>query len=442
MTDDATSCASRRPSALVGEVSPPGDKSVSHRAVLLGALADGTVEVDGFGAGADTLSTIAAVEQLGARVEQLDDGPTRLRVHGVGLRGLRAPDGPIDVGNAGTLLRLLVGILAGQDGTFTLDGDESIRRRPGRSRRDPAARDGRHRSSTRTAARRSRSSAARPLQPIRYTLPVASAQVKSCVLLAGPVRQPRVRRSWSSRSPTRDHTERLLRHAGVRVERRRGEISVWPAERLALEHDRRCPRDPSSAAPFLVAATLLLESRLFLRGISANPARIGLLTVLERMGARITVFNRRTLPGGEPVADLEVRPSELVACEIEPELVPSMVDELPLVALAACLARGTTIVRGAEELAVKESNRLESVGELLRAVGGHVRVDAQRLGDPRRARAPARRPRRRPRRPPDRDARGDRRPRLAGRASRSRARARSGSPIPGSRRELERLAIR
>jgi 3-phosphoshikimate 1-carboxyvinyltransferase len=134
------------------------------------------------------------------------------------------------------------------------------------------------------------------------------------------------------------------------------------------------PADPSSAAPFLVAATLLLESRLFLRAISMNPARIGILTVLERMGGRITVFNRRTLPGGEPVADLEVRPSELVACEIEPEIVPSLVDELPLIALAACLARGTTIVRGAEELAVKESNRLESVAELLRAVGGHVRV--------------------------------------------------------------------
>jgi 3-phosphoshikimate 1-carboxyvinyltransferase len=210
------------------------------------------------------------------------------------------------------------------------------------------------------------------LQPITYTLPVASAQVKSAVLLAG---------LYANGGPTvvvepiatRDHTERLLRHAGVRVERKRGEISVWPVERLALDRVT-VPADPSSAAPFLVAATLLLESRLFLRGISMNPARIGILTVLERMGGRITVFNRRTLPGGEPVADLEVRPSELVACEIEPEIVPSLVDELPLIALAACLARGTTIVRGAEELAVKESNRLESVGELLRAVGGHVRV--------------------------------------------------------------------
>jgi 3-phosphoshikimate 1-carboxyvinyltransferase len=369
--DDADVLRVAPASALMGEISPPGDKSVSHRAVLFGALADGTVEVDGFGAGADTRSTIAAVEQLGARVELLDDGPTRLRVHGVGLRGLRAPEGPIDVGNAGTLLRLIVGILVGQDGAFTLDGDESIRRRPVDRVAIPLREMG---------ATIIDSEGCPPLQvigggalhPITYTLPVASAQVKSAVLLAG---------LYATDGPTvvvepiatRDHTERLLRHAGVRVERKRGEIAVWPVEQLALEHVT-VPSDPSSAAPFLVAATLLLESRLFLRGISMNPARIGILTVLERMGARITVFNRRTLPGGEPVADLEVRPSELVACEVEPEIVPSLVDELPLIALAACLARGTTIVRGAEELAVKESNRLESVADLLRAVGGHVRV--------------------------------------------------------------------
>jgi 3-phosphoshikimate 1-carboxyvinyltransferase len=318
-------------SALIGEISPPGDKSVSHRAVMLGGLADGPVEIDGFGAGADTLSTIAAMEQLGVRVERLDDGPTRLRVHGVGMRGLVAPDRPIDVGNAGTLMRLLVGILAGQQGTFTLDGDDSIRRRPVDRVTIPLREMGASISDA-GGFPPLEIVAGAPLQPIRYELPVASAQVKSCILL-----------------------------------------SIWPAERLKID-TISVPADPSSAAPFLVAATLLLESRLFLRGISANPARIGILTVLERMGARITVFNRRTLPGGEPVADLEVRPSELVACEIEPALVPSLVDELPLVALAACLARGVTVVRGAEELAVKESNRLESVAELLRAVGGHVRV--------------------------------------------------------------------
>jgi 3-phosphoshikimate 1-carboxyvinyltransferase len=371
MDDDGDILRVAPASALVGEISPPGDKSVSHRAVMLGALAEGTVEIDGFGAGADTLSTIAAMEQLGARVERLDDGPTRLRVHGVGMRGLQVPDRPIDVGNAGTLMRLLIGILVGQQGTFRLDGDESIRRRPVDRVAIPLREMGASITDT-DGCPPLEIVAGPPLHPITYTLPVASAQVKSCILLAG---------LYANEGPTvvvepvatRDHTERMLRHAGVRISRRKSEISVWPAERLKLEQIT-VPSDPSSAAPFLVAATLLLESRLFLRGISANPARVGLLTVLERMGARITVFNRRTLPGGEPVADLEVRPSELVACEVEPSLVPSLVDELPLIALAACLARGVTVVRGAEELAVKESNRLESVAELLRAVGGHVRV--------------------------------------------------------------------
>jgi 3-phosphoshikimate 1-carboxyvinyltransferase len=278
-----------------------------------------------------------------------------------------------------------------------------------------------------------------PLQPIRYELPVASAQVKSAILLAG---------MYASEGPTvvvepvstRDHTERMLRHAGVRVSRTRSEISIWPAERIRLDQIA-VPSDPSSAAPFLVAATLLLESRLFLRNISANPARVGILTVLERMGARITVFNRRTLPGGEPVADLEVRPSELVACEVEPELVPSLVDELPLVALAACLARGVTVVRGAEELAVKESNRLETVAELLRAVGGHVRVtkDGWRIrGVPARLRGGRV------------DARGDHRigmlGAIAGLVSTEGVQIAGAGSIgvsyPGFAAELERLAVR
>jgi 3-phosphoshikimate 1-carboxyvinyltransferase len=354
---------------LNGEVRAPPDKSISHRAALLGAMASEPVRIERYLHAADTDATLAAVQALGALVELRDDDAVVVR--GTGLREAREPGGPIDVGNAGTLLRLMVGILAGQDGTFTLDGDESIRRRPVDRVAIPLRQMGAEIIDT-DGCPPLQVIGGRELQPITYTLPVASAQVKSAVLLAG---------LYAKDGPTvvvepiatRDHTERLLRHAGARVERRRGEISVWPVERLVLEHVT-VPSDPSSAAPFLVAATLLLESRLFLRAISMNPARIGILTVLERMGARITIFNRRTLPGGEPVADLEVRPSELVACEIEPEIVPSLVDELPLIALAACLARGTTIVRGAEELAVKESNRLESVADLLRAVGGHVRV--------------------------------------------------------------------
>ena len=194
------------------------------------------------------------------------------------------------------------------------------------------------------------------------------------------------------------------------------------------------PGDISSAAPFLVAATLLAESRLFVRGMSTNPTRTGLLTVLERMGARINLFNRRTTAGGEPIADVEVHPAELVATEVEPEIVPSLIDELPLLALAATMARGRTVVRGAGELRVKESNRLETVAELLRAIGGHVQRDRRRLGDPGRARAAGGRPRRRPRRPPHRHARRDRRTRLAQRRARRRR--------LGDRRLLSRLRAR
>ena len=357
--------------ALVGELSVPGDKSISHRSLLIGAVAEGVTEISGFGANADTLATLAAVEALGARVERLDEAGTRLRVHGCGLRGLTAPEGTLDVHNAGTLMRLLPGLLVGQNGSFTLDGDESIRRRPVDRVAIPLRMMG---------AVLGDSDGCPPLhidgggelQPIGYELPVASAQVKSCILLAGlyaevgptTVIEP---------VPTRDHTERMLRAAGARVAKGPRTVSVWPVERLELAAVD-VPGDISSAAPFLVAATLLAESRLFIRGMSVNPTRTGLLTVLERMGARINLFNRRTTAGGEPIADVEVHPAELVATEIEPEIVPSLIDELPLLALAATMARGRTVVHGAGELRVKESNRLETVAELLRAVGGHVQA--------------------------------------------------------------------
>ena len=231
------------------------------------------------------------------------------------------------------------------------------------------------------------------LQPIAYELPVASAQVKSCILLAGPLRGHGPDDGDRAGADARPHRAPAARR---RRARRQG-----PAHRLGLA--RRAPAagsvdvpgDISSAAPFLVAATLLAESHLFVRGMSTNPTRTGLLTVLERMGARIDLFNRRTTAGGEPIADVEVHPAELVATEIEPEIVPTLIDELPLLALAAAMARGRTVVRGAGELRVKESNRLETVAELLRAIGGARARDRRRLGDPRRAGAARGRPCRR-----------------------------------------------
>ena len=355
--------------ALRGEFSVNGDKSVSHRSLLVGAVCDGPVRVEGWGASADTRSTLHAVRALGVRVDEHSE--TELTVHGRGLRGLRAPAAPIDVGNAGTLLRLLPGLLAGQpEGTFTLDGDASIRRRPmdrieaplSRMGADIETTDGRPPVTLR---------AGRPLEGVEYVLPVASAQIKSAVLLAGmyadaptTVIEPR---------PSRDHTERLLQAAGARVDRRLGRPTIHPAERLALD-TLTVPGDFSSAAPFIVAAALLPGSAILLRGVSVNPGRTGLLTMMERMGARIGLLNRRTTGGGEPIADIEVRSGELTAADVDADLVPSMIDELPLAALLAACARGVTTVRGAEELRVKESDRLQSVAEALRACGRRVEV--------------------------------------------------------------------
>ncbi|HEX2379022.1 MAG TPA: 3-phosphoshikimate 1-carboxyvinyltransferase [Gaiellales bacterium] len=351
---------------LMGELAVPGDKSISHRAVLLGAISSGPVSVRGFGASADTLSTVAAVEALGAEVERT--GEADLVVGGVGLRGLRAPDGPIDVGNAGTLIRLLPGILAGQNGAFELTGDDSIRSRPmeriaGPLRQmgvDIETTDGRPPVRIRSTGR---------TEPIVYELPVASAQVKSCVLLAGLFAERGVTEVHEPIA-TRDHTERMLRAAGVPVDRGAGRVAVSPVQELRLgEVD--VPGDFSSAAPFIVAATVLSGSNLTLRGVGVNPTRTGLLTIMERMGARVGIFRRR-LASGEPVADIEVRPAELVAADVEPELVPLLVDELPLVALLACFAHGVTTIRGAGELRVKESDRIAATAAALNAVGGHV----------------------------------------------------------------------
>jgi 3-phosphoshikimate 1-carboxyvinyltransferase len=344
-----------------GDVAVPGDKSISHRALLLGALADGTSEIRGFGASEDTLATAAAVRALGATVTDEDD---LLQVEGVGLDGLRPPSGPIDCGNAGTLLRLLAGVLAGQEGRFELVGDESLSARPLDRVAEPL---------TLMGAKVETTDGHAPLvvrggtlRPIRYELPVASAQVKSAVLLAGlkaedgPTTVVEIAR-------TRDHTERMLEAAGARVRRSPREAAVWPSERLRpLGLD--VPGDLSSAAPFIAAATLLAGSDLRLHGVGVNPTRTGFLTVLERMGARIAFFNRRS-EGGEPVADLEIAPAELVATEISPAEVPLLVDELPLFALVAGMARGESVVRGAAELRVKESDRLEALGDVLRRIG-------------------------------------------------------------------------
>jgi 3-phosphoshikimate 1-carboxyvinyltransferase len=357
--------------SLLGGLAVPGDKSISHRALLLGAVAEGESSLAGLGVSEDTLATAEAMRSLGAEVALDGD---EARVKGVGLRGLRLPDVPIDCRNAGTLMRLLPGLLVGQEGEFELVGDESLSRRPLERIAEPLRRMG---------ARVETTDGHAPLvveghgvvKPIRYELPVASAQVKSCVLLAG-LYATGGRTEVVEPVATRDHTERMLEGAGVRVRRKAGAPAVWPAERLR-PLSFCVPGDFSSAAPFIVAATLLSGSELRLQDVGVNPTRTGLLTVLERMGARVALFNRRT-EGGEPVADLEVAPADLIATTVEANEVPLLVDELPLFALASAMAHGDSAVRGAQELRVKESDRIEAVKNVLRPLG--IRIETTHDG--------------------------------------------------------------
>jgi len=344
---------------VAGHVAVPGDKTISHRAVLFGALSEGPTRVRGFGRSGDTESTIAAVRALGAYVD--DSSDDELVVHPADFR-----DAELDCGNAGTLLRLITGLLAGRDGTYTLTGDESLSTRPMERIAEPLRRMGAQVDTTDGHAP-VRIAPAR-LRGIDYELPVASAQIKSAILLAGlsadgptTVVEP---------TPTRDHTELMLEAAGVRVKRRPTSVTVEPGP-LRLD-DVLVPGDVSSAAAFLAAAALIPGSDVTVHDLGLNPRRTGLLDVLERMGARISVFNRRR-EAGEQVGAVQIQYDELVAAEVAPDEIPTLVDELPLVALLAAHARGKTRIRGAQELRVKESDRIEAVADALRACGARIK---------------------------------------------------------------------
>ena len=357
---------------LEGELTPPADKSISHRAAIFGAMGTSAVRVRNYLVAADTTSSLNAVRALGATVEEGPDGT--LVVRGVGLRGARVPDGPIDVGNAGTLMRLLPGWLAAQEGrAFVLDGDDSIRRRPVDRIATPLAqmgaridaRDGRLAPFTVTGA---------PLHGITYALPVASAQIKSAVALAalnadGPT-------TIVEPEPSRDHTERMFAAAGVDVRRAGAEITIAPAETLALGDDLTVPGDPSSAAFAIAAALLVPGSRVAVRGASTNWTRTGFVRIAQRMGGRIEgpleAAPGDAIPLGDPIGDLEVAASPLVATVVEADEVPLAIDELPLVALLGCFAEGETVVRGAAELRVKETDRIATVVDGLRGLGAVI----------------------------------------------------------------------
>jgi len=353
---------------LRGAVVAPPDKSLSHRAALLAAMTDEPVSITGYLDAADTNSTLAAVQALGALVERRDGS---LLVRGAGLRAA-APADRIDVGNAGTLMRLLPGWLAGQaDGRWTLDGDDSIRRRPvdriaaplGKMGARIEAREGRYPPFTVIGA---------PLTGIEYELPVASAQVKSCVLLAGllasgptTVVEPR---------PSRDHTERILAAAGASIERRGDRIVVAAQDELELG-SLHVPGDPSSAAFHAAAAVLVPRSRIVIEGMGANWTRTGFFRILRRMGGVVVGPLEEPgegVPAVEPVCELDVCHGPLIGTEVGPDEVPLAIDELPLVALLGCFADGTTVVRGAAELRLKESDRIAAVVDGLGGLGARI----------------------------------------------------------------------
>ena len=357
---------------LHGELRPPADKSISHRAAILGAMAGAPVRVHNYLDAADTTSTLDAVRTLGARVEH-GPGPGDFTIHGPGPRGARAPDGPIDVGNAGTLMRLLPGWLAAQEGrSFVLDGDDSIRRRPvdriarplGRMGATIDARDGRLPPFTVTGAR---------LRAIEYELPVASAQIKSAVALAALAADGAT--TIVEPAPSRDHTERMLAAAGVPVRRDGPRLSVEAADELHLD-ELTVPGDPSSAAFAIAAALLVAGAHVVVRDVATNWTRTGFVRIVRRMGGRVEGALEddpgHAIPPTEPISDLEVRGGPLRATVVEPAEVPLAIDELPLVALLGCFAEGETVVRGAGELRVKESDRIATVVDGLRGLGADI----------------------------------------------------------------------
>jgi len=369
----------RRAGALEGAARVPGDKSISHRALIFGALTVGETRISGLLEGEDVLNTANAMRALGAKVERTGEGAWR--VHGVGVGGFRAPVGVLDFGNSGTGCRLVMGAVGGCPISATFDGDASLRRRPMQRILEPLARIGARAESASDGGRLPITLAgARDPIPIVYRTPVPSAQIKSAVLLAGLAAPGETTVIESEAS--RDHTERLLKHFGaeVRLEAEgvhgrkitvRGEVELVPAPVVV-------PADPSSAAFPMVAASIVPGSEVILTDVMTNPLRTGLILTLREMGAAIETLDLRSA-GGEEIADLRVRASNLRGVEVPAARAPSMIDEYPVLAVAASFAQGTTVMRGLKELRVKESDRLSAVADGLKANGGEVEIQGDDL---------------------------------------------------------------
>jgi 3-phosphoshikimate 1-carboxyvinyltransferase len=358
--------AARAQRGLSGRIRVPGDKSVSHRAVMLASLAEGTSRISGFLEGEDTRATARAFAQMGVRMEA-PEASVRV-VHGVGLHGLRAPTAEIDCGNAGTGMRLLTGLMAGQGFDSVLIGDESLSRRPMNRVVLPLREMGAVIDTAAEGRPPLRVHGGSKLQGIRYELPVASAQVKSALLLAGLYADGET--ETVEPHPTRDYSERMLRAFGAEIDFEPGRARIRGGQVLRAT-DVEVPADFSSAAFFIVAASLVPSSDLLIERVGINPRRTGLLDALRLMGADITLENRSE-HGGEPVADLRVRHAQLRGAVIPESVVPDMIDEFPALFIAAACAEGVTTVSGAAELRVKESDRIRSMAEGLQALGAKI----------------------------------------------------------------------
>ena len=350
---------------LRGELAVPGDKSISHRSVMFGALSEGITEAENFLTGADCLSTISCFRQMGISVEQ---NGTSVVVHGKGLHGLTRPSGIIDAGNSGTTVRLLSGILAGQPFDSMITGDASIQKRPMKRVMTPLSQMGASITSVHENGCAPLQIKGSPLHGIHYLSPVASAQVKSCVLLAGLYADAPT--SVTEPAISRNHSELMLRYFGADIQCEGTTSTVLPDPRL-VGQKVNVPGDISSAAYFIAAALLVPGSEVLLKNVGINPTRDGMLRVVRAMGGDVTLVNENT-DGAEPCADLLIRSSSLHATTIEGELIPTLIDELPVIAVLAAFAEGTTVIKDAAELKVKESDRIAVMTENLKHMGADV----------------------------------------------------------------------
>ena len=348
---------------LTGRVRVPGDKSISHRSVMLGSLAEGTTRVTGLLEGEEVLSTLDAFRAMGVLAEGPDNG--KLVIHGVGLHGLKAPQQALDMGNSGTAMRLVAGILAGQAFNSELIGDESLSQRPMKRVSDPLGAMGAVIANAEGGRPPLRIAGGRKLHGIDYPMPVASAQVKSCLLLAGLYADGET--SVTEPAPTRDHTERMLRGFGYAVKTQGARVSLQGGGRLKA-CDIDVPADISSATFFLVGASISPGSDLVLEHVGINPTRIGAIDILKLMGANLELLNPREA-GGEPVADIRVRAAGLRGIRIPEDQVPLAIDEFPALFIAAACAHGETVLTGAHELRVKESDRIAVMARGLQRLG-------------------------------------------------------------------------